>query len=295
LISAQNIRKAFADTVAVDDLSLEISAGQTLGLLGPNGAGKSTTINMLIGLVRPDSGQIEIDGNPDPSSEAIRMKVGVAPQTISLYEELTAEENLAFFGKLYSIRGARLKERVDWALEFAKLTDRRKHRVGTFSGGMKRRVNFAAALIHEPKIVLLDEPTVGVDPQSRNHIFECVQKLQQDGLTVIYTTHYMEEAERLCDRVAIIDHGKLLDIDTVAGLIAKHGGKSVLTGELTERPKVELPGTIDENLNWRWESEKPLDDLAKVSTTGSAFKTLQVNQPDLESVFLSLTGRTLRD
>ena len=295
MISARKLVKQFGDIVAVDGLDIELAEGETLGLLGPNGAGKTTAINMMIGLLQPTNGQVIIAGKSDPSSKAVRKLIGIAPQTISLYDELTGDENLSFFGRLYGLSGSELRARVDWALEFSKLTDRRRHRVGTYSGGMKRRLNFACALVHEPKVVLLDEPTVGVDPQSRNHIFEGVEALQKNGLSVIYTTHYMEEAQRLCDRVAIIDHGKLLELDTVDGLIRKYGGDSVLTGEFLEAPNEQsIPGTID-GLHWRHSTPQPLEDISHLAGSGIRFTNLQINQPDLESVFLTLTGRSLRD
>ena len=243
VIEAEKLVKKFGKFTAVDQLDINLLPGETLGLLGPNGAGKTTTIGMMIGLLKPTEGKIEVLGESDPTQISVRKQIGVAPQALSIYDELTAEENLSFFGKLYKLSGAHLKSRVEWALEFSRLQDRRKSRVGTFSGGMKRRLNFACALVHEPKIVLLDEPTVGVDPQSRNHIFEGVEQLQQQGLSIIYTTHYMEEAERLCNRVAIIDHGKLLELDSVENLIGRHGGESLVTGELQAVPdKVSLPG-----------------------------------------------------
>jgi len=257
---------------------------------------------MLVGLLRPDSGTVLVgdQSNPsagfgDPAKQAVRNLIGVAPQSLSLYDTLTAKENLEFFGRLYGLSGAYLNERVDWALDFAELIDRQKGRVGTFSGGMKRRMNIAVALIHKPKVLLLDEPTVGVDPQSRNHIFESIQRLQKDGMTILYTTHYMEEAQRLCDRVAIVDHGKLLALDSVANLVQAHGGRSVVTGELSHQPNgVELPGQID-GVAMRFESDRPLEQVAELSGKGVQFQTLSIAQPDLESVFLSLTGRSLRD
>ncbi len=286
--------------MAVNDLSFDIGLGETLGLLGPNGAGKSTTINMLVGLIEPDSGAVYLGDSNSASSNpmlaSVRQNIGVAPQALSLYEDLTARENLSFFGGLYNLNGYALRDRVDWALDFSELQDRKNDRVSTFSGGMKRRLNIAVALIHDPEILLLDEPTVGVDPQSRNHIFDCIEKLQKQKMTIIYTTHYMEEAQRLCDRVAIVDHGQLLSIDTVDGLINQHGGQSVVEAELKQMVPagVSLPG-IQEGLSIRFESNDPLEKIAELSSKGVQFQTLQVKRPDLESVFLSLTGRSLRD
>jgi ABC-2 type transport system ATP-binding protein len=294
MVCAIDVKKSYGDHVAVNGLSLDVPQGKTLGLLGPNGAGKTTTLHMLVGLLRPDSGQIAIAGSSEVESAAVRSQIGIAPQNLSLYDELTAEENLRFFGRLYGLAGAPLRERVEWALDFAKLQDRRRHRVQTYSGGMKRRLNFACALLHEPKLVLLDEPTVGVDPQSRNHIFEGIRQLQESGLTIIYTTHYMEEAQRLCDLVAIIDNGRLLELGTVNELIQRHGGKSVIRGECSVAPPESWPGVWD-GTTWRMESEHPLQTLQQLAIETSRFTRLQIEQPDLESVFLRLTGKSLRD
>lgn len=303
IVVADRLCKSFGDQVAVDELSFEIHRGETIGLLGPNGAGKTTTISMLVGLLRPDQGNVVIgDASADsegnfgsPLRHEVRQLIGVAPQTLSLYDELSAKENLEFFGQLYGLSGTRLKERVQWALSFAELEDRQRGRLGTFSGGMKRRMNIAVALIHEPEILLLDEPTVGVDPQSRNHIFDSIRQLQAGGMTILYTTHYMEEAQRLCDSVAIIDHGKLLAQDSVSRLIGKYGGSSVVTCELNGKPdQIELPGQLDGD-SIRFESDRPLEQVAELTSRGVQFQTLSIAQPDLESVFLSLTGRSLRD
>ncbi len=303
IVSAQGLRKSYGSHIAVDGLNFEIQRGATFGLLGPNGAGKTTTISMLVGLLHPDEGSVIVgDGSSksngtagNPVDDSVRRLIGVAPQSLSLYDELTAKENLEFFGQLYGLSGGRLRERVQWSLAFAELEDRQKDRLSTFSGGMKRRMNIAVAMIHEPEILLLDEPTVGVDPQSRNHIFESIQRLQKEGLTILYTTHYMEEAQRLCDSVAIMDHGKLLALDSVPRLIAQHGGCSVVTCELGRLPEqVELPGQLDGTL-LRFESDRPLEKVAELSGQGVQFRTLSISQPDLESVFLSLTGRSLRD
>jgi ABC-2 type transport system ATP-binding protein len=294
MVRAIDVKKSYGDHVAVNGLSLDVPQGKTLGLLGPNGAGKTTTLHLLIGLLKPDAGQISIAGSTIVKSSEVRSLIGIAPQTLSLYDELTAEENLRFFGRLYGLNGPRLRERVDWALDFGKLQDRRRHRVQTYSGGMKRRLNFACALLHEPKLVLLDEPTVGVDPQSRNHIFEGIRQLQESGLTIIYTTHYMEEAQRLCDLVAIIDNGRLLELGTVNELIQRHGGVSVITGECSVAPPESWPGVWD-GRTWRLESERPLQMLQQLAVETTWFTRLQIEQPDLESVFLRLTGKSLRD
>lgn len=281
MLKLKRLRKAFGDLVAVDDLSLEIKTGEVFGLLGPNGAGKTTTINMIVGLLAPDRGSIVLDGKGAPTDRAMRAMIGAAPQALSLYEELSAEENVTFFGRLYGLSSRHLAERVRWSLDFVELTNRRGDRVVTFSGGMKRRLNLAVALVHDPPLLLLDEPTVGVDPQSRNAIFENILALRKGGRTIIYTTHYMEEAERLCDRVGIIDHGKLIALDTVEALIASHGGKNVLTFEQDGRERM-------------IETDDPLTDLSRLREQGE-IERFRVDRPDLERVFLNLTGRHLRD
>lgn len=249
-LRAAGVRKSYRRREALCGLDLEASPGETLGLLGPNGAGKTTTMQLIAGLLRPDAGTLRVFGD-DATKTSTRRRVGLAPQALALYSELTAEENLRFFGRLYGLRGSRLAERVEACLGLAALLDRRKERVVTFSGGMQRRLNLACAVVHEPELLLLDEPTVGVDPQSRNHIFDCLERLKGLGLTILYSTHYMEEAERLCDRVAIIDAGRILAAGTVPRLVEAHGDVE---------PVIQL-----------------------------------VEPPQLESVFLTLTGRSLRD
>jgi ABC-2 type transport system ATP-binding protein len=294
MLVIDQVVKRYGELVAVNNISFEIKRGECLGLLGPNGAGKSTTISMMVGLLKPDSGTVRLDG-ASPDSNATRRLIGVAPQALSLYEELTPRENLTFFGKLYGLSAAKLRDRVAWALKIAGLEDRARHRVHTFSGGMKRRLNIAVALIHQPTLLLLDEPTVGVDPQSRNHIFDWIEQLKADGMTIVYTTHYMEEAQRLCDRVAIIDHGKLLALDAIPQLLAQHGGQSVISGRLKHIPSdFSLPGTLLES-DWRLESEQPFDVLMRLAQSGVRFGSVQIAGPDLEAVFLKLTGRVLRD
>jgi ABC-2 type transport system ATP-binding protein len=296
MLSAKNLTKSFGDLVAVAGVSFDLPQGQVFGLLGPNGAGKSTTINMLVGVLTPDSGTVTVDGEGNPADPAVRRKIGNAPQALALYEDLTAEENLYFFGRIYGLHGRRLTERVAWSLDLAALEDRKKDRVSTYSGGMKRRLNIACALVHDPPLVLLDEPTVGVDPQSRNLIFDKIEGLRAEGRTILYTTHYMEEAQRLCDRVAIIDHGKILDLDTVDGLITRHGGKSVVRIEFDSTLKLpkDLPGELDGN-HLRIDTDAPLEEIAKLNARGLVFRSLHVERPDLEGVFLNMTGRRLRD
>ncbi len=296
LLTASNLTKSYGELTAVDDISFEIAEGEAFGLLGPNGAGKTTTISMLIGLLKPDVGSIEIGKFGSPHSADVRRHLGIAPQKLSLYEELTAKENLAFLAKLYQVPGGSIGERVAWCLNFAGLTDRGNDRVSTYSGGMQRRLNLACALIHEPKLILLDEPTVGVDPQSRNHLLERIEELKKNGLTILFTTHYMEEAQRLCDRVAVMDEGKLLAIDNTSTLLSKFGGQSVVVAQVASLPdaNVELPGQLD-GLDLRFESSDPFREISQLNSRGIEFTNLQIKQPDLEAVFLNLTGRSLRD
>ncbi len=272
--------KKFGATVAVDGLSLEVGRGEVLGFLGPNGAGKTTTLGMIVGAIRPDAGVVEIDGAA-PSEATVRASVGIAPQSLALYDELTARENLRFFARLYGLSAGTARARVDELLQQVELTPRADDRVGGFSGGMKRRLNLAAALVHDPQLVLLDEPTAGVDPQSRNQILELVRGLAGAGKTLLYSTHYMEEAQRLCSRVAIVDHGKLLLVDRVDALLARHGGRSV----------VHVHRGDDET---RVETSDPVAEVASQLGVGGV-TSLRIDRPDLESVFLNLTGRSLRD
>lgn len=223
-VSVRDLRRSYGPILAVDGISFDVQPGECFGLLGPNGAGKTTTIHMIVGVLPPDSGEVRIEGQSDPTRPSVRARLGMAPQSLAIYQELTGEENLRFFGTLYGLSGGRLDERTEMALEFAGLASRRKDRVATYSGGMQRRLNLVAALLHDPPVILMDEPTVGVDPQSRNLIFENIEALKRLGRTIVYTTHYMEEAERLCDRVAIVDQGKLLALDTVEALLRAHGG-----------------------------------------------------------------------
>jgi ABC-2 type transport system ATP-binding protein len=282
MLTLTHVVKRYGSHVAVNDLSLEVRPGEIFGLLGPNGAGKSTSVHMSVGLIRPDSGTAALAGLGPPTAPDVRARIGVAPQALSLYTLLTGEENLTFFGRMHGMRGSALAGRVGWALDFVGLADRRRDRVETYSGGMKRRLNLAAALLHAPALLLLDEPTVGVDPQSRNSIFDNIEALRAQGTTILYTTHYMEEAVRLCDRVAIIDHGRLLALDTVRGLIAAHGGTPTLV--------VDVGG--DEQ---RIATADPLAVLNRLAADGATINGFHVERPTLEQVFLNLTGRSLRD
>jgi ABC-2 type transport system ATP-binding protein len=281
VLNLNNVRKSFGRIVAVDGLSLSVRKGEVLGLLGPNGAGKSTSVSLAVGLLAPDAGTITIEGHGDPANPAVRRAIGVAPQALALYDLLTGEENLRFFGEVYGLSGDALDRRVAWGLDFVGLTDRKGDRAGGYSGGMKRRLNLAAAVLHDPELLLLDEPTVGVDPQSRNKIFESIEALHREGRTVIYTTHYMEEAERLCDRIAIIDAGKLLALGTLNELLAAHGGAPSLVVKTNGQER-------------RLQTADPLGELNRIAAE-SSIERFQMERPTLEQVFLRLTGRSLRD
>ncbi|MBU6414364.1 MAG: ABC transporter ATP-binding protein [Planctomycetes bacterium] len=284
MLELRDLRKSFGSTLAVDGLTLSVRTGEVLGLLGPNGAGKTTTIGMAIGLVTPDSGTVSLANRGSPADPALRHHLGVAPQALALYDDLSAEENLSFFAGLYSMPADLRRARVSATLDLVGLTPRRDDRVQGFSGGMKRRLNLAAALLHEPPLLLLDEPTAGVDPQSRNSILDLVRELKSRGTTIVYTTHYMEEAQRLCDRVAIMDKGRLLALDSVDRLISAHGGHSVVT-------------SITASGESRVQTADPVKEIAAILARGDvqAVQEVRIERPDLESVFLNLTGRSLRD
>jgi ABC-2 type transport system ATP-binding protein len=268
-------------------------------LLGPNGAGKSTTLLMLAGVLVPDRGRIGYAGVLGPERPVVRRTVGFVPQGLAIYEDLTAAENLRFFARLHRVERGRVAERVERALELAGLEDHRHRRVRTFSGGMQRRLNLACATLHEPDFLLLDEPTVGVDPQSRDHIFSSIERLKASGLTIVYSTHYMEEAERLCDRVAIMDGGKVLAEGTRDELIHQHGGELSVAAEFL--PEVTLQVVSGEanvapgprRLAFRSGSADEV--LRRLMSEPGRLSELTVRRPNLESVFLALTGRSLRD
>ncbi len=281
MLRLRDLRKSFGQTVAVDGLSLEIKRGEVFGLLGPNGAGKTTTISMAIGLLTPDSGSVELEGFGSPRELAARAQIGVAPQALALYDALSGEENLRFFGKLYGLSGSTLASRVNAALEAVGLAARGKDRLSAYSGGMARRLNLAVAILHNPAILLLDEPTAGVDPQSRSSILDLVRAMKDQGRTVVYTTHYMEEAQRLCDRVGIVDRGKLLALGTVDDLIKSHGGRTVV--------HLERAGVTE-----KIPTSDPVRTMGEVLARGDV-DGVRIERPDLEAVFLSLTGRSLRD
>ena len=314
MLEARNLGKSYGSRKVVDDLSFDVMPGEIVGLLGPNGAGKSTTVAMLCGLVAPDSGQVLVgNGHGAPlaalgGADAARLKarIGVVPQELSIYETLTAEANLALFGALYGLAGAPLRTRVAETLAGVGLSDRAKDKPATFSGGMKRRLNIAAALVHDPDTLIFDEPTVGVDPQSRNAIFDHLEALRARGKAILYTTHYMEEAERLCDRIVIMDHGKVVANDTLQGLHRRLPAVDSLELEidgeadlasLAREPGVERPQQQGVLLR------VGLADLARtvpvvlswLAVHGHTVRRLSSGRASLEDVFLSLTGRQLRD
>ncbi len=295
MIRVSRLRKHFGRTPAVDDVSFDVRPGETFGLLGPNGAGKTTTLHLMLGLLRPDAGTVALDGG-DPATHAVRRAVGAAPQALALYDDLTGAENLAFFGRLQGLGGRVLRDRVRRALERAGLVGRADDLVRDYSAGMKRRLHLQCALIHEPRVLFLDEPTVAVDPQARHHILADIETLKREGRTVVLTTHYMEEAQRLCDRVAIMDHGRILALDTVPRLIADHGGRAALRIELQRPPDdpAQLPGRLDET-TLLLDTDEPFEVLRQLASAGVEIREFYAHQPDLEAVFLNLTGRRLRD
>lgn len=309
LIEIKNVCKSYGNLKAVDDVSLTVNEGEIFGLLGPNGAGKSTLISILCTLIPANTGEVFINNNSLKKNAAeIKKVLGLVPQEIALYPSLTAKENLTFWGRMYGLKGKLLKERVDEALETSGLKDRAKEIIESYSGGMKRRINIAAALLHHPKIVIMDEPTVGIDPQSRNHILETVLKLNKEGMTVIYTSHYMEEVELLCSRIAIMDNGKI-----IASGSSEQLKKLVGSADIINVTILDMKAGIEEEVRKIDGVKKLSFDEGKVSVTAeSADKVLarlistldahkckiqmiDVKQPNLESVFLHLTGRALRD
>lgn len=308
MIRVDGLVKRYGAHTAVDGLSLAIEPGEIYGLLGPNGAGKTTTLSVVSTLLEPTEGAVTIAGF-DSRREAGRIKAvcGFVPQDLALYPTLSARDNLSFFGRLYGLGGARLRARVAQVLEDVGLTDRADDVIDTFSGGMKRRVNLAAALVHEPRVLFLDEPTVGVDPQSRNHIFETVERLAGEGTTVLYTTHYMEEAERLCDRVAVMDQGRILVEGAPAQLVAAQGGGVIQVGVrdpspgLAERvgalPCVTRVQLTDHTLSLRTcgSSAALAPVIGALNESGVAINSVSILEPNLETVFLQLTGKQLRD
>ncbi len=307
---ADRLQKKFGAITAVAEVSFAAEPGKILGLLGPNGAGKSTTIGMLAGLIRPDSGKVSIDAATlGTGADPTKRKLGLVTQEIALLEELPARMNLEFFGGLYGLSGPPLRARIAAVLEMTSLSDRARDPPNTFSGGMRRRLNIACALLHEPQILLLDEPTVGVDPQSRNAIFETIEVLAAQGRTVVYTTHYMEEVERLCDRIVIVDHGRVLADDTLSRLLAGAHLGNKLTLLYDTPPDAaalaeigDLPGVIQVDIAGTEVSVGAKDlgtaaprVLERLAARGFSCQELTSRRANLEDVFLALTGRTLRD
>ncbi len=309
VLEARGLRKAFKDLVAVKDVSFHIAEGETYGLLGPNGAGKTTTISMVCGLLERDAGEVQVDGREITTrSTDAKAAIGYVPQDIAIYPDLTARENLVFFGSLYGMAGKELAARVDEVLETIGLRERAKDRSAEFSGGMKRRLNIGIGLLHKPRLLMLDDPTVGVDPQSRNAILESVEQLSAEGMAVLYTTHYMEEAERLCDRVAIIDEGEIKAEGTRSELVrlvgerdkVRLGASGNLAGALPALqavPGVESASTGEERIDLIVEgADRALPLLLQAAAgAGLSVHSVEVEEPNLEAVFLHLTGKALRD
>ncbi|ANU15219.1 multidrug ABC transporter ATP-binding protein [Planococcus halocryophilus Or1] len=310
MLKTEKLTKKFKDTLAVDEVTIELGQGESVGLLGPNGAGKSTAISMISTLIQPTSGDVRLNGKSVLKKPGEMRKVlGVVPQKIALYEELSAYENLKFFGRIYGLSGKKLEERIQIVLELVGLSDRQKELVKKYSGGMQRRVNLAAAMLHEPEVLIMDEPTVGIDPQSRNHLLETIRKLNREqGMTVLYTSHYMEEVEKLCDRVYIMDHGKVIAAGT----------KDELKGVLSEEETVLIE--FDQNYPPLFEKISQMEGINHAVVSDNRLKLIipkgvrvlgtlfheaerynaqiinvTVQKPTLEDVFLRLTGRKLRD
>lgn len=308
-INVQNLSKTYGDHPAVHGISFSIARGEIFGLLGPNGAGKSTTISMLVGLTSPTAGHILVEGLAlHEHLNTIKPRLGFVPQELALYPTLSALDNLIFFGQIYGLRGKVLKQRIEWVLDTVHLVERAGEPVEQFSGGMKRRVNLAIGLLHQPDILFLDEPTVGIDPQSRNAIFESIETLNQAGLTIIYTTHYMEEVERLCQRVAIMDHGQIIALDTPANLIRSLGEGIIrleIAGNKIEAVSLEarrLSSVKSVNRQEQRLDIQAIDSqqcliqvLETTNRLNAQVTSLQILEANLETAFLRLTGKNLRD
>jgi ABC-2 type transport system ATP-binding protein len=309
ILTAKSLVKHFDDLTAVDNVSFTIDQGETFGLLGPNGAGKTTSISMIAGLLEPDSGTVDVDGHAITTRKPEgKGSIGLVPQDLAIYPDLTAAENLRFFGRLYGMAAGDLARRIDEVLDVIGLADRKDDLVKEYSGGMKRRLNIGIGLLHKPRLLILDEPTVGVDPQSRNAILESVESLSAGGMAVLYTTHYMEEAERLCDRVAIIDEGKVQAEGTRRELVELVGQKDRVTVDGSG----DLIGAADAVRAIAGVSEASATDhalhiladdassilpqlLTCVTSSGGSISGVEVVEPNLEAVFLHLTGKALRD
>ena len=307
MLEIKKISKEYGDMIAVNDIDLEINKGEIFGILGPNGAGKSTLIGMICGLIKRASGEI-IYEEKETKTRRFKENIGIVPQDFALYWDLTAEENIEFFCSLYGFKGRDLKGRVDKVLEFVGLTDVRKKRASEFSGGMKRRLNIACAIAHSPKLIIMDEPTVGIDPQSRNHILKSVLKLRDEGATVIYTSHYMQEVDDICDRIAIMDKGNVLAEGTSEQQKNLIGDKRIFNITVKEKidnfeeKLLEITGiekvVFSEN-QYKISTIKNSNLLTKIIETALSLDGEIVNiensEPTLENVFLALTGKKLRD
>jgi len=305
MVSIQKITKKFSTVIALDNISLDIQRQEFFGLLGPNGAGKTTLMNLIVGYLNADGGTITIDGDAvSQDTLEIRKNIGFVPQSLAVYDEMNAQENLEMFGKLFGVPEKILKQRIIDQLHAVELYERRKEKVKNFSGGMKRRLNIIASMLHDPKVLLCDEPTVGVDPQSRNAIFDFLTGLNKQGKTVIYTTHYMEEAERLCSRIAIIDHGKIIALGTTDELLEKLPYEETIMitrNEITakHRELFQEFGTLDD-VDDHFEL-KPMNEFtlskffARIEEKKIKYQWVELHRPTLEALFLQLTGRRLRD
>ena len=310
LLEVKELSKSYGNIKAVGGISFEIQKGEIFGLLGPNGAGKTTTISMLSCLIKPDSGDAFVDGySISKDSMEVKKRIGVVPQDVSLYPTLSAQENLVFFSEMYGLTGSKLREKVDEVLEIVGLKDRRKEAINKYSGGMKRRINIAVGLLPSPKLLILDEPTVGVDPQSRTNILETLKELNKEGLTILYTSHYMEEVEFLCHRIAIMDLGKIIAIGSLNELRLLVGERDLLristaneiSKDLVETvkkiPDVSEARVLDESIEiLTLHGRKLLPQIIEIfGDAGIKIKSVEVKEPNLESVFLHLTGKELRD
>jgi ABC-2 type transport system ATP-binding protein len=309
MIQLRSVSKSYENIEAVNNVSLNIEKGEIFGILGPNGAGKSTIVNILNTLVKPDKGDVIIDGvNIKDDGDTIKLIMGVVPQEIALYEELSAYENLMFWGGLYNIPKHELMANVNRTLGIVDLVNRKDDRIKTFSGGMKRRINIACSLLHSPKILVLDEPTVGVDPQNRNHIFEVIERLNREGMTIIYTTHYMEEAERFCDKIAIIDVGRIIAQGTLKELREITDVKDLLTIKLADVNNETIARIISENPLFRFDNPSGAlkvecgnigEDIQiiinHVQNAGGVIERIYTQGTNLEAIYLKLTGKELRD
>ncbi len=310
ILRIEEVTKKFGDVIAVDNVTLSLDEGEIFGLLGPNGAGKSTAINMVTGLLSMDKGKIHLmDMDIRKNSMETKKNTGIVPQDIAIYEDLTSMENVKFFASLYGLKGGQLNAAAEEALEFTGLSDKARTYPKQFSGGMKRRLNIACAIAHKPKLIIMDEPTVGIDPQSRNHILQSVKKLNEMGCTIIYTSHYMEEVEEICTRIAIMDHGKVIAQGTGDELKALITDTNVVwitvadhVSRVNEDRLKEISGVLNieiEESTVKIGSAREVNNLDKIilyfTSNGIAIKSVESKTPDLETVFLSLTGRRLRD